>query len=68
MFLLFFVAITSAALAALGRSWSLSAQRERERELVFRGEEIVKAIASYRATTPAGTPPRFPESFDDLLE
>jgi type II secretory pathway pseudopilin PulG len=53
--MLFFVAITAAALAALGQSWSTATQREKERELEFRGREIARAIASYRqVAAPAG--------------
>lgn len=66
--MLFFIAITAAAMAALGRSWSMASQRERERELEFRGQEIARAISSYVAATPAGQPPQYPQSFDDLLE
>lgn len=65
--MLFFVAISAAALAALGQSWSMASQRERERELEFRGSEIARAIESYVAATPAGQPPQYPESLDDLL-
>ncbi|MDM4767015.1 type II secretion system protein [Pelomonas sp. SE-A7] len=65
--LLFFVAITSAALAALGRQWSIAAQRERERELEFRGHEIRRAIEAYLAATPAGQAGVLPRELDDLL-
>jgi type II secretory pathway pseudopilin PulG len=64
--LLFFVAITAASLAALGQSWSTAMQRERERELEFRGEEIARAIASYVKASP-GSPPQYPEQLTDLL-
>jgi len=64
--MLFFVAISSAALAALGQQWSTAAQRERERELEFRGQEIVRAIESYLLASPS-QPPAYPRSFDDLL-
>ena len=67
--LLFFVAITAAALAALGQAWSTAAERERERELEFRGNEIARAIQSYAAVQSAdpGQPPQYPASIDDLL-
>jgi type II secretory pathway pseudopilin PulG len=65
--MLFFVAITATSLAALGQKWSVAAQREREKELEFRGSEIARAIASYVAATPAGQGPQYPRSFDDLL-
>ncbi len=64
---LFLVAITAAGLAALGQSWSTAAQRERERELEFRGGEIARAIASYALATPS-PPVRYPRTWDDLLE
>ncbi|WP_213083242.1 type II secretion system protein, partial [Escherichia coli] len=64
---LFLVAITAAGLAALGRSWTTAAQRERERELEFRGGEIARAIASYARATP-NPQAQYPKSWDDLLE
>ncbi|MFY7867593.1 MAG: type II secretion system protein [Roseateles sp.] len=67
LFVLFFVALTAAALAALGQSWSLAAQRERERELEFRGGEIARAILSYSKVS--ATPgEQYPLSLQDLLE
>ena len=67
--LLFFVAITAAALAALGQAWSTAAQRERERELEFRGGEIARAIASYAAAANADPAAlvTYPTTLDDLL-
>ncbi len=62
---LFLVALTAAGLAALGQAWSTAAQRERERELAFRGGEIARAIASYMRAAPPG---QLPASLDDLLE
>jgi len=64
--MLFFVAITAAALAALGQRWSTAAQRERERELEFRGGEIARAIESYLLASPS-QPPAHPHSLEDLL-
>jgi type II secretory pathway pseudopilin PulG len=66
LLVLFFVAISAAALAALGQAWQNTAERERERELDFRGSEIARAIASYRRAT-AGLA-QSPRSLDDLLE
>lgn len=64
---LFLVALTAAGLAALGQAWSTAAQRERERELQFRGEAIAEAITRYQK---AGTTamPELPRTLDDLLE
>ncbi|PTT85495.1 general secretion pathway protein, partial [Pelomonas sp. HMWF004] len=63
---LFLVAITAAALAALGQAWSTAAQRERERELAFRGGEIAQALLRYQAASPV--PGQFPAALEDLLE
>lgn len=64
---LFLVALTAAGLAALGQAWSTAAQREKERELAFRGQEIARAMRSYFRATP--TPPQqYPASLQDLLE
>ena len=64
---LFLVALTAAGLAALGQAWSTAAQRERERELQFRGEAIADAIARYQKAG-ATAVPELPRSLDDLLE
>jgi len=66
--LLFFVAITAAALAALGQAWSTAAQRERERELAFRGGEIARAIESYAKAVPPQSGLNYPTRWEDLLE
>lgn len=64
--LLLFIALTAAALAALGQRWSTAAQRERERELVFRGQAIVRAIERYAAAVPGQ--PAYPQRIEDLVE
>lgn len=66
LFVLFFIALTAAAMAALGQSWQNAAQRERERELEFRGGEIARAIQAYRQATPGVE--QNPQSMADLLE
>ena len=63
---LFLVALTAAGLATLGQAWRTSAQRERERELEFRGGEIARAIASYQRAA-AVEPAPYPASLRDLL-
>ncbi len=52
--LLFAVALAAAALAVAGQRWSTALQRERERELIFRGNEIARALASYGALSTEG--------------
>jgi len=64
---LFLVALTAAGLAALGQAWSTAVQREKERELEFRGGEIARAIASYQRASTTG-PASYPTSLEDLLE
>jgi type II secretory pathway pseudopilin PulG len=61
---LLLVVLMGTLLAGLGQRATLMAQRERERELLFRGEQIRAAIASYRA---AAEPPAWPADLDDLL-
>ncbi|MDR7335192.1 type II secretion system protein [Roseateles asaccharophilus] len=61
---LFLVALTAAGLAALGSAWHTAAQREKERELAFRGGEIARAIASYVGAGEGGVHPR---RLEDLL-
>lgn len=65
--LLWWVAISGVMLAALGSQWRLDATREREAELVFRGEQIQAALAAYQANTPAGQP-ALPKELVQLLD
>lgn len=60
--LLFALAIGGALLASAAMRWQVAAQREREAELLARGNEIRRAIADYAAVD--GT---LPPSLDDLL-
>lgn len=64
--LLFVLAALGAGLAALGESTIRSADRQREVELRFRGEQYARALQAYAAAAPAGAP-RFPQELDDLL-
>lgn len=65
--LLFAVALAGVALAATGVVWSMERQRERERELLFIGEQFREAIASYYERSP-GLVKRYPAKLDDLLK
>ena len=60
------VAIVGVGLALTGEAWRTTAQRERERELLFAGDEIRRAITRYYESTP-GTGKQFPKSLEDLL-
>ncbi|MDH5246545.1 MAG: type II secretion system GspH family protein [Betaproteobacteria bacterium] len=61
------VAVLGVGLAGLGQVWSVNAQREREQELLFVGDQYRAAIMSYAASTPAGRP-RYPRQLEDLLD
>jgi len=65
--LLIVVAITAGALAAAGGVYSQAAQREKERELLFVGEQFRQAIALYYWRTPGGAH-QYPKSLEALLE
>ena len=65
--LLIVVAITAGALAAAGGLWSQAAQREKERELLFVGEQFRQAIALYYWRTPGGAH-QYPKSLEALLD
>ncbi len=60
---LVFVAVAGAGHAAFGVIASHAAQREKEAELVFRGNQYREAIASYHRKES-----RYPQSLEQLLE
>ncbi len=65
--LLLAVALLGAGLAATGSLWSIHAQREREAELLFAGDQIRAAIKRYYEEVPLGQQHRFPQRLDELL-
>lgn len=67
LILLFTVAITAAGLGGTGILWHTAQQRQKEVELLFIGNQIRTAIASYYAQTP-GNLRRYPASLDELLK
>jgi len=64
--LLLAVAITSGALAAGASIWSQAQRREREKQLLWAGDQIRKAIISY-AQTGGDAANRYPAELRDLL-
>ena len=64
---LILAAVIGVGLAGLGRLWSVQAQRDREQELLFVGDQFRAAIVSYAAATPAGKP-RYPRDLEDLMD
>lgn len=64
MFLIIFIGI---GLAKAGLLWQTEVQREREKELLFIGEQYAMAIGSYFESTPSG-PKQYPASLEELLQ
>ncbi len=64
--LLIILAIMGIGLAATGSLWSTAAQRDREAELLFIGDEFRRAITSYYEGSPGS--PRYPVKLEDLIE
>ncbi len=67
LWVLFVLAISAAGAAVLGELWVVQAQRSKELDLMFRGNAIVAALASYRAASAANTPCA-PEGWAQLLQ
>jgi type II secretory pathway pseudopilin PulG len=65
--MLLVVAATGAVLASIGELASHAMQREKEKQLLFAGQQYREAIASYYNRTP-GAVKRYPGSLAELLE
>ncbi len=63
---LMIVAIMGASLAGTGIVFHQQARREKEKQLLFVGDQYRRAIGLYYAQTPGGAK-RYPKSLDDLL-
>ena len=63
MLLIFVIGI---GFAKAGIVWQTDVQREREKELLFIGEQYAMAIGSYYESTPSGLK-QYPASLEDLL-
>lgn len=64
--LMLFMAISGIAMAGAGLVWHIEMKREKERQLLFVGEEFRQAIASYYDNSPQGAK-QFPLTLEDLL-
>jgi len=65
--LLFAVALAGIGLAGAGILWRVESQREKEKELLFIGEEFRRAIGRYYDAAPEGNH-QLPESLDSLVQ
>mgnify|MGYP000583789399 CR=1 FL=1 len=69
---LFAVALTGVLMAGIGQVWQTKLQREKEKELLFVGDQIRRAITSYYEGSAAGGAgsggvKQFPESLEKLI-
>ena len=64
--LLILIAVLGIGLAVTGVVFHQQAQRAKEKELLFAGEQIRHAIARYYEKSPSGSK-RFPEALEDLV-
>lgn len=63
--ILFTVAIGGIAMAGSSALWQMETRREKEKELLFIGEEYRRAIASYHDKSPGD--PQYPSKLADLV-
>lgn len=68
LMLLWWVTLAGVVLMAISENWLMAARREREAELVFRGEQIRQAITAYAHVPLTQQASRWPASLADLLE
>lgn len=67
LLVLFALAAMGLTLAGTGQVWQVAAQRDREAELLFIGNQFRQAIGSYYRLSPEGAP-KYPAQLQDLLE
>ena len=65
--LLIFIALMGIGLALAGQVWHTEMQREKEKELLFVGDQFRTAIIKYYEGSPGGVK-KFPKSLKDLLD
>lgn len=67
IFVLILMVFIGIGLASAGKVWKTVIQREKEEELLFRGDQIVKALESYYNSGHGGVN-FLPRKLDDLLK
>ena len=65
--LLLFIAIVGIGLGATGVVFHQQAQREKEKQLLFAGDQVRRAIGLYYERSPGGVK-QFPQALEDLLQ
>jgi len=65
--LLIFIALMGIGLALAGQVWHTAMQREKEKELLFVGDQFRTAIIKYYEGSPGGVK-KFPKSLEELLD
>lgn len=65
--LLFMVAMLGATLALTGHLWKKTMQQEKERELLFIGNQFRRAILLYYVRTPSATK-QYPKDLNELIK
>ena len=64
--MMFLIVVIGIGLAAAGMVWQTEVQREKEKELLFVGEQFRQAIGSYYESTPGGAK-QYPLALEELL-
>lgn len=60
--------IVGIALVGAGQYWSTISKREKEAELLFRGDQIARAIEAYYKSSTGAQSVSYPRSLEDLLK
>ena len=64
---LMLVVVVSVSLMTAHTQWQTTVKRDKEKELLFRGDQILTAITSYYEASPGGSG-QYPDSFAVLLK
>lgn len=68
MVVLLMMVVMGLAAGMAGNTWKNVMEREREEELLFRGNQYRRAIESYSKMLQSGTPATYPKSIEVLLK
>ena len=71
LMLMFAIVLMGVSLTAMGKQWSVAVKRDKEAELLFRGNRIkaaIEAYAAHHAVEKATRPNRYPISLEQLTK